>query len=119
MTRLRHDLNFLSSAGLIVSGLATGITGLVSDLWDLNDFWYHTISGYVMGGFAVLHVVLNWDRLVGYARFRIRGLADRWARRGAGPPARLSRPMPPPPSVAAGGAPAVIPLLRTRVPSAA
>jgi SagB-type dehydrogenase family enzyme len=115
MTRLRHDLNFLSSAGLIVSGLATGISGIVSDLWDLNDFWYHTVSGYVMAGFAVLHVVLNWDRLVGYARFRIKGLADRWARRGAGAgvgagagsPANGSRPVPAPSRAAAarGGDP--------------
>jgi SagB-type dehydrogenase family enzyme len=75
MTRLRHDLNFISSAGLIVSGLSTGITGIVADLWDLNDFWYHTVSGYVMAGFAILHVVLNWGRLVGYARFRLRALS--------------------------------------------
>jgi SagB-type dehydrogenase family enzyme len=77
MTRLRHDLNFLSSAGLIVSGIATGLTGLVSDLWDLNDFWYHTVSGYVMAGFAILHVVLNWGRLAGYARFRINSILHR------------------------------------------
>ena len=77
MTRLRHDLNFVSSAGLIVSGLTTGLTGVVADLWDLNDFWYHMLSGYVMAGFAVLHVVLNWERLVGYAKFRLRGLTAR------------------------------------------
>ena len=64
MTRLRHDLNFISSAGLILTGLTTGITGIVADLWDLNDFWYHTVSGYVMGGFAIVHVWLNWGRLV-------------------------------------------------------
>jgi SagB-type dehydrogenase family enzyme len=77
MTRLQHDLNFVSSAGLILSGLTTGVTGIVADLWDLNDFWYHTVSGYVMGGFALLHVVLNWGRLVGYAKFRLRALAGR------------------------------------------
>jgi SagB-type dehydrogenase family enzyme len=26
-----------------------------------------------MGGFALLHVALNWDRMVGYAKFRLRG----------------------------------------------
>ena len=72
MTRLRHDLNFLSSLGLLASGLATAATGLVADLWDLNDFWYHTVSGYVMGAFAIAHVILNWDRLVSYGRFRLR-----------------------------------------------
>jgi SagB-type dehydrogenase family enzyme len=85
MTRLRHDLNFVSSAGLILSGLTTGITGVVADLWDLNDFWYHTVSGYVMGGFAVLHVALNWGRMVGYAKFRLRAA---WARPAASAPAR-------------------------------
>ena len=85
MTRLQHDLNFVSSAGLILSGLTTGTTGIVADLWDLNDFWYHTVSGYVMGGFAVLHVALNWGRMVGYAKFRLRGA---WARPAARAPAR-------------------------------
>jgi len=85
MTRLQHDLNFVSSAGLILSGLTTGITGIMADLWDLNDFWYHTVSGYVMGGFALLHVALNWGRMVGYAKFRLRGAS---ARPAASAPAR-------------------------------
>jgi SagB-type dehydrogenase family enzyme len=71
MHRLRHDLDFLTSAGLLVSGMATAITGVVADLWDLNDFWYHTISGYVMGALAIAHVCFNWERLVAYARFRL------------------------------------------------
>jgi SagB-type dehydrogenase family enzyme len=82
MTRLRHDLNFVSSAGLILTGLTTGITGIVADLWDLNDFWYHTVSGYVMGAFALLHVALNWGRMVGYAKFRLRGVAARISSNG-------------------------------------
>jgi SagB-type dehydrogenase family enzyme len=71
MMRLQHDLNLVSSVGLIATGLSTGITGIVADLWDLNDFWYHTVSGYVMGAFAVLHLALNWNRMVGYAKFRL------------------------------------------------
>jgi SagB-type dehydrogenase family enzyme len=82
MTRLQHDLNFVSSAGLILTGLTTGVTGIVADLWDLNDFWYHTVSGYVMGGFALLHVALNWGRMVGYAKFRLRGAAARFTSNG-------------------------------------
>ncbi len=71
MKRLRHDLNYLTSAGLLVTALVTGFTGIVADLWDLNDFWYHTLAGYVMGGFAIAHVVLNWGSLLGYAKFRL------------------------------------------------
>jgi SagB-type dehydrogenase family enzyme len=96
MTRLRHDLNFVSSAGLILTGLTTGITGIVADLWDLNDFWYHTVSGYVMGGFALLHVALNWGRMVGYARFRLRGAAARIASNG---PPSAARPAPTAPAL--------------------
>lgn len=72
MRRLRQDVDWLVSAGLLLSVLATALTGLVADLWDLNDFWYHTVAGYVMGGFAIAHVLFNWDRLLGYARFRLR-----------------------------------------------
>jgi SagB-type dehydrogenase family enzyme len=85
MTRLRHDLNFVSSAGLILTGLTTGVTGIVADLWDLNDFWYHTVSGYVMGGFALLHVTLNWGRMVSYAKFRLFGPKARPSAAGAAP----------------------------------
>jgi SagB-type dehydrogenase family enzyme len=70
MKRLRQDLDYLTSAGLLVAALATAVTGVVADLWDLNDFWYHTLAGYVMGALAIAHVAFNWRTLVGYARFR-------------------------------------------------
>jgi SagB-type dehydrogenase family enzyme len=91
MTRLRHDFDFLVSVGLLGSALVTGVTGLISDLWDLNDFWYHTVSGYLMGGFAIAHVVLNWNRLVAYAGFRVQTLRSRGSR-----PDRLPQPRPRP-----------------------
>ncbi|HEX2884210.1 MAG TPA: SagB family peptide dehydrogenase [Candidatus Limnocylindria bacterium] len=72
MRRLRQDVDWLVSAGLLVSATATAVTGIVADVWDLNDFWYHTVAGYVMGGFAMAHVALNWGRLTSYARFRLR-----------------------------------------------
>ncbi|HEV8698318.1 MAG TPA: hypothetical protein VGQ89_11540, partial [Candidatus Limnocylindrales bacterium] len=72
MTRLRHDLDFLTSVALLATGVATALTGVIADLWDLNDFWYHTVSGYLMGGFAIAHVWFNRERLMGYARHRWR-----------------------------------------------
>jgi SagB-type dehydrogenase family enzyme len=75
MNRRLRDLDFLVSAGLLVAVLVTAATGVVADLWDLNDFWYHTLSGYVMGALALAHVGFNWDRLLGYARFRLRSRA--------------------------------------------
>ena len=75
------------SAGLLLSVAATALTGLVADLWDLNDFWYHTVAGYVMGGFAIVHVLFNWERLVAYGRFRLR----RPERTANAPPPALTR----------------------------
>ena len=50
---------------------------MIADLWDLNDFWYHTVSGYAMGVFAIVHVLLNCERLIAYARFRWRSMRHR------------------------------------------
>ena len=76
LKRLRHDLNHLISAGLLMTATITAITGIVAHLWDLNDFWYHTYAGYAMAVFALAHVWLNVRRMVRYARFRFgRGVA--------------------------------------------
>jgi SagB-type dehydrogenase family enzyme len=77
MKRLRHDLNYLTSAGLLVATIAAIASGIVAHLWDLKGFWYHTYSGYVMTAFAAVHVWLNWRRLVSYARFRLGGVRRR------------------------------------------
>ncbi|HEX7195375.1 MAG TPA: SagB/ThcOx family dehydrogenase [Candidatus Limnocylindria bacterium] len=109
MRRLRQDLDWFVSAGLLLSVAATAATGVVADLWDLNDFWYHTVAGYVMGGFAIAHVLFNWERLVGYARFRLRSVtappADARAHGPAATPARTT-------DVGAEPAPAAGSLLR-------
>ena len=85
MLRHLHDLDFLTSVGLLVSGFTAAVTGIVADLWDLNDFWYHTVSGYVMAGFAIAHVAFNWRRLTGYARFRLRALTGSGTSRPSAP----------------------------------
>jgi hypothetical protein len=74
MTRLRHDIDFLTTVALLATVVVTAVTGVIADLWDLNDFWYHTVSGYAMGVFAAVHVLLNYERLTGYARFRWRSM---------------------------------------------
>lgn len=101
MHRLRHDLDFLTSAGLLAAAVATIATGIIADLWDLNDFWYHTLAGYVMTGLALCHVLLNGDRLLAYGRFRWRNLRQRGAdsapapsRRRPAHPADAVRPEP-------------------------
>jgi SagB-type dehydrogenase family enzyme len=94
MRRLRQDVDWLVSAGLLLSVVVTAATGVIADLWDLNDFWYHTVAGYLMGGFAAVHVLLNWERLVSYARFRLRRRENVPA--ATATPARRLRPEPEP-----------------------
>ncbi|HEX6289634.1 MAG TPA: SagB/ThcOx family dehydrogenase [Herpetosiphonaceae bacterium] len=85
MKRLRHDLNYAVSAGLLIVVVVVIVTGLVAQLWDLNDFVYHTYAGYVMTALALAHVWLTWERLIGYARFRLSRRDRRHALRAGGP----------------------------------
>jgi SagB-type dehydrogenase family enzyme len=87
MRRVRHDLNHLISAGLFAVAVAAILTGTVAHLWDLNDFSWHTYSGYAMTVFALAHVCLNWRKMVAYARFRFRRTAARGPASGRGPDA--------------------------------
>jgi SagB-type dehydrogenase family enzyme len=72
-TRFRHDVSFLVSVGLLVAGATAGVTGWISDLWNLNDFFYHRYAGYLMAVLAMAHVVLYWRQMVAYARWRVGG----------------------------------------------
>ena len=95
MRRLRQDLDWVVTAGLLLAVCVTALTGLIADLWDLNDFWYHTVAGYVMGVLAAAHVALNWGRLVSYASFRLRRESHGEDRRADAPrrtPAGAPRP---------------------------
>lgn len=112
MKRLRHDLNYAVSAGLLVAAVVAIITGVVAHLWDLNDFVYHTYAGYVMTVLALAHVWLNWGRMVGYVRFRLGG--GRRATRLKAPTAGAAPGTSPPAMVAAGLPPhGVVGALRT------
>ena len=69
----RHDLGYLISAGLLILAAFVALTGLASDLWDLNDFVYHKYAGYVLALMALAHVYLHWGRLASYIRWRLSG----------------------------------------------
>lgn len=90
MKRLRHDLNYAISAALLIIAVVVIATGLVAQLWDLNDFVYHTYAGYVMTLLALAHVWLNWQRMIGYFRFRLRRQSHSRAQPVAG--SRISLP---------------------------
>jgi SagB-type dehydrogenase family enzyme len=69
--RIRHDLSFLTSVGLLITTALAALSGWVSDLWDLNDFFYHRYAGYLMTALALAHILLFWRQFVGYARWRM------------------------------------------------
>ncbi len=68
----RHDMSYLVSTGLLLAAVMTATTGLVSELWDINDFVYHKYSAYTLVFIGSAHVVLHWPRLVSYIRWRLR-----------------------------------------------
>ncbi len=73
----RHDLNYLASAGLLVVLVIASLTGIVAHLWDINDFVYHVYAGYALVVFSLVHVVLNWRKLIQYVRWRFGKRAGR------------------------------------------
>jgi SagB-type dehydrogenase family enzyme len=98
---IQRDVSYLVSAGLLVVTAFAAITGLVSDLWDLNDFVYHKYAGYTLAALALVHVYLHWGRLATYANRRLgrRPVAERAARQQQPRPAReggQARPSPTP-----------------------
>jgi SagB-type dehydrogenase family enzyme len=69
--RTRHDLRYLGSVVFLIVATVTATTGLVSYLWDLNDFVYHQYAAFTLIFVGLVHVYLHWGRLVSYIRWRL------------------------------------------------
>jgi len=72
MKEFLRDANYVTSAALLVMAAVTTMTGVIADLWDLNDFVYHKYPGYALAVLAAAHVGLTWRRLARYVRWRLR-----------------------------------------------
>ncbi len=72
-----HDVRYSISALLLVVAGFAATMGLISDLWDLNEFVYHKYAGYSLAVLAMVHVYLHFGRLTGYARWRLGKLTTR------------------------------------------
>jgi SagB-type dehydrogenase family enzyme len=83
--RFKHDLRYALSALLLVATVAATLTGLLADVWDLNDFVAHTYTGYGMAALALAHTALEWPRLWAYIRARWRDTRARRRRDDASP----------------------------------
>ena len=62
----RRDLDYAVISVMVLSGLYVTVTGVVADLFGLHQFVYHRYAGYVCAGFILLHVALNWRRVMAY-----------------------------------------------------
>ena len=70
MRKTRNDVRYLISAILLMAAVTTVTTGLIADVWDLNDFIFHKYAGYTLAVLLTAHVYLHWSRLAGYIRRR-------------------------------------------------
>lgn len=69
---IKHDFRYIISACLLILTVAAVGTGVIADRWDLNNFVPHIISGYAMALLALAHTVLEFPRLWGYTKGRLR-----------------------------------------------
>ncbi len=67
----RKDLGYVVIAAMLLSGLYVAITGLVTDLFGLHQFFFHRYVGYACAALAVLHLALNWERVTAYLKRRL------------------------------------------------
>lgn len=90
---LRHDLATLVSWLLLALAVAAIGTGIVADVWDLNDFRWHRWAGYGLTVGAIAHVAFTWRRLTAYTRTRVRQVRrSSQGRDGPVPPGRSPSP---------------------------
>jgi len=80
----RKDLDYAVIAAMFLSGVYVTVSGLVMDVLGLHQFVLHVQAGYVCAALAVVHLALNWGRVMAYLRHRL------------GRPKRRERPVAPP-----------------------
>ena len=56
---------------MFLSGLYVTLSGLVAGIFGFPQIALHSTAGYVCAGLAVLHLALNWGRVVAYLRLRL------------------------------------------------
>jgi SagB-type dehydrogenase family enzyme len=84
------DIDYAVIAALFLSGLYVATTGILMGLLGSPQFVWHSYAGYASAVLAGLHLILNWPRLTGYLRHRLKG-TGRKSTTPAQPTYRLSR----------------------------
>jgi hypothetical protein len=71
---VRQDLSCLVGVLLLLTVAVTALTGLGDDeaeFFGLGDD-LHALAGWTMVSLTVIHIILRWSQVVGYARRRLR-----------------------------------------------
>jgi SagB-type dehydrogenase family enzyme len=69
---IRKDIDYIVIVLLALSGLYATLSGLMADLFGLNDVILHAEAGYATAALAVVHLVLNRQKVGAYVRRRFR-----------------------------------------------
>ncbi len=67
----RIDLDYLVIVGMLLCGLYVFATGLVTDLLGLHQIRFHRYAGYLSAVLIGLHLLLHWERVKAYLRWRL------------------------------------------------
>jgi SagB-type dehydrogenase family enzyme len=68
----RRDLDYVVIAGMAVAAAYTTVSGLIADLFGFPQFVLHAYAGYVWAALGMVHLLLNWRRIVAFLRRRLR-----------------------------------------------
>jgi len=68
----RREIGLVSSTLLLPVTAFLGVTALVSDVLDLNEFVFHKYTGYAATVLVILHVYAHWPSLVAFWTGRTR-----------------------------------------------
>jgi SagB-type dehydrogenase family enzyme len=73
----RKHLDYAVIAAMFASGLYVTLSGVVAGLFGFPQFFLHRYAGYVCAVLVMVHLALNWKRVVAYLRRWLRGPARR------------------------------------------
>lgn len=79
-----RDLRCLITLALLMTGGFAATTGLIAEIWDLNEFVLHKYSAFLTAGLAALHAWLHRRQLVAYLQSRLASLAGSQRRNSDG-----------------------------------
>jgi len=67
----RKDIDYVVIAAMFLSGVYVTLSGLIAGLFGLPQFFLHRHAGYVCASLILVHIALNWRRIIAYLGRRL------------------------------------------------